>query len=109
MSEMQEWPPIAVVGAGAVGGILVACLPRAARRLFFGRKHFADAVNSKGLVLDNCKGQERISVTATVEVSAVRDCSVIFFCVSKRHFGVAKQMPLSSTRRDRGLLAEWRR
>jgi 2-dehydropantoate 2-reductase len=49
--------------------------------VFIGRKHFADAVNSKGLVLDKSEGWERIRVKATVEMGAVRDCSVILFCV----------------------------
>jgi 2-dehydropantoate 2-reductase len=49
--------------------------------VLIGRKHFADAVNSKGLVLDKLHGQERIMARAAVEMSAVRDCSVILFCV----------------------------
>src|SRR2546430_2592280 len=94
MSEMQEWPPIAVVGAGAVGGYFGGMFARAgAPTVFIGRKHFADAVNSKGLVLDKLQGQERISVTATVEVSAVGDCSLILFCVKANDTLVtAKQM-----------------
>ena len=82
MSEIQEWPRIAVVGAGAVGGYFGGMFARAgAPTVFIGRKHFADAVNSKGLVLDKLHGQERITATATVEMSAVRDCSLILFCV----------------------------
>ena len=62
MSETREWPRIAVVGAGAVGGYFGGMFARAgAPTLFIGRKHFADAVNSKGLVLDKSEGQERIS------------------------------------------------
>jgi 2-dehydropantoate 2-reductase len=49
--------------------------------VFIGRKQFADTVNAKGLVLDKLHGQERIRATATVEMSAVRDCSLILFCV----------------------------
>src|SRR5881396_1992917 len=94
MSDTQEWPRIAVVGAGAVGGYFGGMFARAgAPTVFIGRKHFADAVNSKGLVLDKLQGQERISVTATVEVSAVRDCSVILLCVKANDTSaVAKQM-----------------
>src|SRR5881409_2494645 len=94
MSEIKEWPRIAVVGAGAVGGYFGGMFARAgAPTVFIGRKHFADAVNSKGLVLDKLQGQERISVTATVEVSAVRDCSVILLCVKANDTSaVAKQM-----------------
>ena len=82
MSDTREWPRIAVVGAGAVGGYFGGMFARAgAPTVFIGRKHFADAVNAKGLVLDRLHGQERIRATATVEMSAVRDCSLILFCV----------------------------
>jgi 2-dehydropantoate 2-reductase len=82
MSDTREWPRIAVVGAGAVGGYFGGMFARAgAPTLFIGRKHFADAVNSKGLVLDKSEGQERIAIKATVEMSGLRDCSLILFCV----------------------------
>ena len=82
MSETREWPRIAVVGAGAVGGYFGGMFARAgAPTVFIGRKHFADAVTSKGLVLDKSEGLERIRARATVEISAVRDCSLILFCV----------------------------
>ena len=58
MSEVRDWPRIAVVGAGAVGGYFGGVLARAgAPTVFIGRKHFVDAVNSKGLVLDKSEGQ----------------------------------------------------
>jgi 2-dehydropantoate 2-reductase len=82
MSETPEWPRIAVVGAGAVGGYFGGMFARAgAPVVFIGRKHFADAVNSKGLVIEKLQGQERITTGATVEMSAIRDCSLILFCV----------------------------
>src|SRR5437879_11845588 len=94
MSEIQEWPRIGVVGARAEGGACGGMRARAGvRAVVIERKHFAAAVNSKGLVLDKLQGQERISVTATVEVSAVRDCSVILLCVKANDTSaVAKQM-----------------
>jgi 2-dehydropantoate 2-reductase len=82
MSEIREWPRIAVVGAGAVGGYFGAMFARAgAPTIFVGREHFADAVTSKGLVLDRLQGSERIRATATIDMSAIRDCSLILFCV----------------------------
>jgi 2-dehydropantoate 2-reductase len=82
MSDIPEWPRIAVVGAGAVGGYFGGMFARAgAPTVFIGRKHFADAVNRNGLVIDKLQGQERISARATVEISAVRDCPLILFCV----------------------------
>jgi 2-dehydropantoate 2-reductase len=82
MSELQDWPRIAVVGAGAVGGYFGGMFARAgAPVVFVGRKHFADAVNSDGLILDKSEGRERIKAKATTEMSAIRDCSLILFCV----------------------------
>jgi 2-dehydropantoate 2-reductase len=82
MSELQEWPRIAVIGAGAVGGYFGGMFARAgAPTVFVGRRHFADAVNSRGLVVDKSEGRERMRVRATTEMSAVRDCSLILFCV----------------------------
>jgi 2-dehydropantoate 2-reductase len=82
MSQLQSWPRIAVVGAGAVGGYFGGMFARAgAPILFIGRKHFADAVGANGLVLDKSDGQERIRARATTEISAVQDCSLILLCV----------------------------
>jgi 2-dehydropantoate 2-reductase len=82
MSEAREWPRIAVVGAGAVGGYFGGIFARAgAPIVFIGRKHFAEAVNSKGLVLDQLHGQERIAAEATAEMSRVGDCSLILLSV----------------------------
>ena len=69
MSDTREWPRIAVVGAGAVGGYFGGMFARAgAPTVFIGRKHFAEAVNSKGLVLDKSEGQQRIRAIATVDM-----------------------------------------
>jgi 2-dehydropantoate 2-reductase len=94
MSEVREWPRIAVVGAGAVGGYFGGIFARAgAPTVFIGRRHFADAVNSKGLILDRLQGQERIRANATTEMSAVRDCSLFLFCVKANDTSAAaKQM-----------------
>src|SRR6185503_19604228 len=82
MSEAREWPRIAVVGAGAVGGYFGGMLARAgAPTVFIGRKQFAEAVNSRGLFLDKSVGLERIRAKATVEMNAIRDCSLILVCV----------------------------
>ena len=82
MSQRKDWPRIAVVGAGAVGGYFGGMFARAgAPIVLIGRRHFADAVNSNGLVLDKSEGQERIRVSATTEMSAIRGCSLILFSV----------------------------
>ena len=94
MSDIPAWPRIAVVGAGAVGGYFGGMFARAgAPIVFIGRKHFADAVNSKGLVIDRAQGRDRITVNATSDLSAVRDCSLILFCVKANDTSVtAAQM-----------------
>ena len=94
MSEAREWPRIAVVGAGAVGGYFGGMFARAgAPTVFIGRKHFADAVNSKGLVLEKSEGQERIRAKAIVDMSAVRDCSLILLSVKANDtMSTAKEM-----------------
>src|ERR1044071_7037589 len=94
MREAREWPQIAVVGAGAVGGYFGGMFARAgAPIVFIGRKHFADAVNAKGLILDKSEGQERITAGATVEMSAIRDCSLILLGVKANDtVAAARQM-----------------
>ena len=94
MSQREEWPRIAVVGAGAVGGYFGGMFARAgAPIIFIGRKHFADAVNAAGLALDKSQGQERIRAEATTEISAVGDYSLILFCVKSNDTAeTAKQM-----------------
>lgn len=94
MSETREWPRIAVIGAGAVGGYFGGMFARAgAPIVFIGRKHFADAVSTNGLVLDTMHGNERIRATATIEMSAIRDCSLILLCVKANDTSaVARQM-----------------
>jgi 2-dehydropantoate 2-reductase len=101
MSETREWPRIAVVGAGAVGGYFGGMFARAgAPTVFIGRKHFTDAVSSKGLIHDKLQGQERISVTATTDISAVGDCSLILFCVKANDTSAAAMQMAPFVRRD---------
>jgi 2-dehydropantoate 2-reductase len=101
MNETGDWPQIAVVGAGAVGGYFGGMFARAgAPTIFIGRKHFADAVTSKGLVLDKLQGQERISANATVEMSAIRDCPLILFCVKANDTSATAKEMAPFVRRD---------
>src|SRR5437588_10105868 len=82
MSKTPEWPRIAVVGAGAVGGYFGGMFARAgAPTVFIGRKHFADSVTAGGLVIGKSDDQARIRIDATVDMSAIRDGSLILFCV----------------------------
>jgi 2-dehydropantoate 2-reductase len=101
MGESRDWPRIAVVGAGAVGGYFGGMFVRAgAPTIFIGRKHFADAVNSKGLFLDKSEGQERIKAEATVEISAVTECGLILLCVKANDTSAAAQQMAPFVRPD---------
>ena len=66
-----EWPKVAVVGAGAVGGYFGGLLARAgAPVIFIGRPAFADAVKQNGLFLDTVQFQERVKVAASTDLAA---------------------------------------
>jgi 2-dehydropantoate 2-reductase len=78
----QNWPRIAVVGAGAVGGYFGGMLARAGAPVtFIGRPAFVDAVRKNGLFLDTVQFQERVKVQASAELAAARGADIILFCV----------------------------
>jgi 2-dehydropantoate 2-reductase len=77
-----DWPRIAVVGAGAVGGYFGGMLARAgAPVMFIGRAAFVDAVTLHGLFLDTVQFQERLKTQASIELSAARGAEIVLFCV----------------------------
>src|SRR4051794_24625697 len=79
---MSDWPHIAVVGAGAVGGYFGAIMARAgAPVLFVGRKRFVDAVNSNGLILDSKGVQEQVRIQAAADIRAVQGASLVLLSV----------------------------
>jgi 2-dehydropantoate 2-reductase len=78
----QNWPRIAVVGAGAVGGYFGGMLARAgAPVIFIGRPAFVDTVKQNGLFLDTIQLQERVEVEASADLAAARGAEIILFCV----------------------------
>jgi 2-dehydropantoate 2-reductase len=82
MTETENWPNIAVVGAGAVGGYFGGLLARAGAPVtMIGRPAFVDAVNKNGLFLDTLQFQENIRVQASTEISAAAGADIILFCV----------------------------
>src|SRR5207248_2737659 len=82
MTQMLDWPRIAVVGAGAVSGYFGGMLARAgAPVVMVGRKSFVDAVTADGLAIQRVADQERVSVEATTELSAIAGADLILFCV----------------------------
>ncbi|HEY2460026.1 MAG TPA: 2-dehydropantoate 2-reductase [Candidatus Acidoferrum sp.] len=82
MSQQSQWPRIAVIGAGAVGGYFGGMLARAgAQVVMIGRPAFAEAVEKNGLRMDTVNFQETVRVKVSTELTAARDAEVVLFCV----------------------------
>ena len=83
MRTSDHWPPVAVVGAGAVGCYFGAMLARSGVRVrLIGRAPHVDAVTRNGLLLDGLRVNERIPVAATTSMEeGLRDAGLILFCV----------------------------
>ena len=82
MTLQENWPKIAVVGAGAVGGYFGGLLARAsAPVVMIGRSTFVEAVKKNGLFLDTLQFQESVRVEAFTELNAVRGAEIVLFCV----------------------------
>ena len=82
MTSSENWPRIAVVGAGAVGGYFGGMLARAgAPVVMIGRAAFVEAVRKKGLLLDTLQFKETVRVESSTELEAARRADVILFCV----------------------------
>jgi 2-dehydropantoate 2-reductase len=73
---------IAVVGAGALGSYFGGVLARAGHQVtLIGRAGHIEATKRNGLRFLANGSEQRISLAATVEVSAVRVASLVLFCV----------------------------
>jgi len=82
VTQHSDWPKIAVVGAGAVGGYFGGLLARAgAPVVMIGRPAFVEAVKKNGLFLDTLQFQESVRVEASTELNAVRGAELALFCV----------------------------
>ncbi|MCI0637580.1 MAG: 2-dehydropantoate 2-reductase [Gemmataceae bacterium] len=80
--QEQEWPRIAVVGAGAVGCYFGGMLARAGAPVtLIGRAQHVEAINRAGLFLDGLHIQERIAVSASTELAAAREAKVVLLSV----------------------------
>jgi 2-dehydropantoate 2-reductase len=101
MNDPQDFPRIAVVGAGAVGGYFGGVLAGGgAPVVMIGRKPFVDAVNANGLVIDGAAGQTRIEVEATTDVGAVTGASVVLLCVKSNDTVIAAKQMVPFVRPD---------
>jgi 2-dehydropantoate 2-reductase len=82
MIQNNDWPRIAVIGAGAVGGYFGGMLARAgAPVIFIGRAAFAEAVRKNGLFLDTLQFKESVKAEASTDLSAARGAELVLFCV----------------------------
>jgi 2-dehydropantoate 2-reductase len=82
MAWASDFPPVAVLGAGAVGCYFGGMLARAGRQVtFIGRAEHVDAMARDGLLMDSVHFQGRIQVSATKHVEAARGAGVLLFCV----------------------------
>lgn len=71
-----------MVGAGAVGCYFGGMLARAGAPVtLIGRAQRVEAINRDGLFIDSIHFKERISVSASTELAAVRDAQLVLFSV----------------------------
>ena len=82
MDGKVNWPKVAVVGAGAVGGYFGGILARAGVPVvMIGRASFVESVKKSGLFLDAVQFQERVQVEASAEIAAAKGADFVLFCV----------------------------
>ncbi len=78
----DRWPAIAVLGAGAVGCYFGGLLARAGASVtLIGRPQHVEAITRDGLFLESLHFGQRIPVSASTDVAAVRGAQVVLLCV----------------------------
>jgi 2-dehydropantoate 2-reductase len=78
----RTWSNIAVVGAGALGSYFGGVLARAGHQVtLIGRASHVEAIKRDGLRLLGSDREARVSLSAAVDVSAVRGAGLVLFCV----------------------------
>jgi 2-dehydropantoate 2-reductase len=89
------------MGAGAVGCYFGGMLARAGASVtMIGRSRHVDAITRDGLFLDTMQFQERVLVTATTDVAAVRDAEIVLLCVKTLDTEDAAQAMMPYVSRD---------
>ncbi len=82
MTPESNWPKVAVVGAGAVGGYFGGLLARAGVPVtMIGRASFVEAVRKSGLRLDTMQFQDTVHPAASTEIAAAAGADYVLFCV----------------------------
>lgn len=79
---IETWPPIAVVGAGAVGCYYGGMLARAGAPVtLIGRAAHVDAITRDGLYLEGVRVKEHIRVRASTNMGAAGGAQLFLVCV----------------------------
>ena len=83
MGTTEGRPPVAVVGAGAVGCYFGGMLARRGVRVkLVGRAPHVEAIRRDGLRIESLRFQERVPMAATTSVAeGVHDAGVVLLCV----------------------------
>jgi 2-dehydropantoate 2-reductase len=78
----ETWPPVAVVGAGAVGCYFGGMLARAGANVtLIGRRTHVEAINRNGLLFQSLGHRQDIPIAATEDIAAVAGARLVLFCV----------------------------
>jgi len=78
----DEWPRIAVVGAGAVGCYFGGMLALAGAPVtFIGRVLQVEALRTNGLTLESVRFTRTVAVEASTEMRSAADAKVVLLCV----------------------------
>jgi len=81
--QADQWPVVAVVGAGAVGCYFGGMLARSGVRVtLIGRARHMETIAHDGLFIEGLRVHERIPVAASTSMEeGLRDAQVVLFCV----------------------------
>lgn len=91
MENKQESIKIAVIGAGAIGGVTAALMKKAGWDpiLVCKRQEIVDRATTEGLRISGIKGNHRVAVKAVREINDLPDDIDIFFLATKANDCVA--------------------
>ncbi len=82
MGVNEDWPRVAVMGAGAVGCYYGGMLARAGAPVtLIGRATHVEAIRRDGLRFDGLNFRERVPVAARTDSAAVGAAQLVLFCV----------------------------
>jgi 2-dehydropantoate 2-reductase len=81
--QADQWPVVAIVGAGAVGCYFGGMLARSGVRVtLIGRARHMETIARCGLLLEGLRVHERIPVAASTSMEeGLRDAQAVLFCV----------------------------